>query len=262
MKKTVLVVVFVLALCAGALAETAWEYPISPVTLSNQLGYLTLANQDNKLDAGYRPQDLVDITARCAVKGQLRKVVNEALCDMFDAALSDGYKLYVKSSFRSYDTQKSMYYNRLDKLKKDDGVVAQPGSSDHQTGLGVDILNYEWTKKDGMTAAFGKTAEAVWMANHCYEYGFVLRYPADKQDITRIIYEPWHLRYVGTEVAAYMYENNLCLEEFTAEWQAYIEEYEALGGDYKELVAEMLRPEEIEIVGADEDGDVEIAFKH
>jgi len=179
---------------------------------------------------------------------------------MFDAALEDGYTLYVKSAYRSYGTQNTMYQNRLERYGYDDGLVAYPGSSDHQTGLGVDVLNYEWTQKDGMNEKFALEAEAKWMAEHCHEFGFVIRYMEDKEDITGIKYEPWHLRYVGKEVAAYMMENHLSLEEFTEEWQAYVAEFEAAGGDMKRLTIQRRYLGPIIVVSVGEDGEEEYSY--
>ena len=89
-------------------------------------------------------------------------------------------KLYLKSAWRSWQTQNTMYYNRLKKNNgKDDGWVIKPGASDHQTGLGCDVVSYAWRSK-GMNSQFAKTTEAQWMAAHCAEYGFVIRYPEDK----------------------------------------------------------------------------------
>lgn len=175
-----------LAACIPALAFESvsemppWEYPLSPEILADRRQYITLTNRSDLLDENYEPDDLVTVTARHAVSGELRKDAHTALCALFDAAEKDGYKLYVKSSYRSYKTQKTMYYNRLAKVGRDDGFVAYPGSSDHQTGLGIDVLNWEWTKKDGMNATFIQTAEAQWMAAHCHEFGFVIRYMEDK----------------------------------------------------------------------------------
>ncbi len=259
-----LLLALLLPFCTLAEPETpVWNYPIGALTLQNNQGYLTLANRESLLDSTYIPDDLVKITAKRVGSFEMREQAHQALLDMFSAAQEAGYTLYVKSAYRSYQTQNTMYYNRYNKNGYDDGWVAYPGSSDHQTGLGVDILNYAWTQKDGMNAEFGKTAEAQWMAAHCHEYGFVIRYLADKEEITGINYEPWHLRYVGTECAAYMKENNLCLEEFTAEYQAYIESFEALGGDFKQYCRQLTTLPVPKGTGeADENGDEETSFFH
>lgn len=230
MQKALCLLIVLLLLPCCAFAQDVfpeWTYAIDPLILKNTNGYLTLANREHLLDASYIPDDLVDVTAR-QVSGdfQLRAAVNEALEQLFDAAQADGCTLYVKSAYRSYQTQKTMYYNRLQKNGYDDGWVSFPGASDHQTGLGVDVLNYAWTKKDGMNEKFALEKEAKWMAEHCHEYGFIIRYMKDKQSITGISYEPWHLRYVGLEAAAYIMENHLSLEEFTEEWQAYVAAFE------------------------------------
>lgn len=267
MRKIISLLLLLCMFPAFAVAESdypAWEYPLDPLILQNPHGYLTLANRESLLSSDYIPGDLVDVTAK-HVSGdfELRKIVNEALVEMFADAKADGYTLYVKSAYRSYQTQKTMYYNRLERNHgKDDGWVSYPGASDHQTGLGIDILNYEWTQKDGMNEKFALTAEAQWMAAHCHEYGFIIRYMDGKQDITGISYEPWHLRYVGKEAAAYIMENMLSLEEFTWEWQAYVADFEAAAGitfaDYcKELRA---LPPVIETGEYGEDGDAEISL--
>ena len=268
MKKLACLLLALLWLClltAFAEEQPEWNYPIDPLTLRDLDQYLTLANRDCLLDSDYAPQDLVRVTAK-HVSGQfqLRKAANDALLAMFAAAKADGYTLYVKSAYRSYQTQHTMYYNRLNNNNgKDDGWVSYPGASDHQTGLGADILNYAWTKKDGMNAEFAKTAESQWMAAHCHEYGFVIRYQADKVAVTGINYEPWHLRYVGTECAAYMHENNLALEEFTAEWQAYVASFNAQGGDFIAYCKALTTlPEPTETGDYDDSGDAEISFFH
>ena len=156
-----------------------------------------------------------------------------------------------------------MYYNRLEKNGgKDDGWVSYPGASDHQTGLGADILNYAWTQKDGMNEKFAQTAEAQWMAAHCHEYGFVIRYMDGKQDITGISFEPWHLRYVGPECAEYMMTNNLSLEEFTAEWQAYAAQFEQQSGMTLDAYCKLLSAPKpaVETGETGEDGDTEISM--
>ena len=138
--------------------------------------------------------------------------------------------LYLKSAYRSYQTQATMYYNRLESNNgKDDGWVTPAGASDHQTGLGCDVVPRGWRDR-AMNEDMAEEVECQWMAEHCAEFGFILRYPADKEDITEINYEPWHLRYVGKEVAAYIMDNGLCLEEFHQQLQAAIDEFLAAGG--------------------------------
>ena len=238
-----LVLILLLPLCALAEGDLpAWDYPIAPEILQDPNDYIRLANRENLLDGSYVPSDLVRVTAK-HVSGtfQLRKTVNDALLTMFAAANQDGCTLYVKSAYRSYQTQRTMYYNRLEKNGgKDDG----------------------WTQKDGMNEKFAQTAEAQWMAAHCHEYGFVIRYMDGKQDITGISFEPWHLRYVGPECAEYMMTNNLSLEEFTAEWQAYAAQFEQQSGMTLDAYCKLLSAPKpaVETGETGEDGDTEISM--
>ena len=264
-KFLILCLAALLLFSCGARAENlpAWEYPIEPEIINDFEQYITLANRTHLLDGGYVPDDLVKVSVRRASgvgAMELRKVANDALAAMFAAASEAGYTLYLKSAYRSYQTQKTMYNNRLQKMGRDDGLVSYPGASDHQTGLGVDVLNYAWTQKDGMNKEFAKTAEAQWMLEHCMEFGFVLRYMADKEDITAIKFEPWHFRYVGKEVAAYMMENNLSLEEFTEEWESYVADYEANGGNFRELILWRARVRDAVVVRVDPDGEEEYSI--
>lgn len=264
MKRLILLFMLVILAMPSAMADSKlpeWEYPLAPEILNDPGDYIILTNTETLLDANYVPDDLVKVTAKRGAGGEmeLREAANEAINAMFDAAKEAGYTLYVKSVYRSYQTQNTMYSNRLQKYGYDDGLVAYPGSSDHQTGLGVDILNYEWTQKDGMNEKFAYEAEAKWMAEHCHEFGFILRYMEDKEDITNIKFEPWHFRYVGIEAATYIMENHLSLEEFTQEWHAYIEAYEANGGDFEALLKERARIK-VTVVDTTEDGEEELSF--
>lgn len=207
-----------------------WAYPI-PYDLLMTSDYIVLTNKENLLSEDYIPPDLVKLTCKKISSDpiQMREVAAKALSDMFAAAKEDGIVLYAHSGYRSYRTQKTMYSNRLKKNNgKDDGVVAYPGSSDHQTGLGIDIINKAGIGKK-FTTAFAETKEGKWVAENCWNYGFVIRYQKNKEDITQIMFEPWHLRYVGVQVAQYMHENDLSLEEFTAEWKEAAAEYQAAG---------------------------------
>ncbi|MBQ7656803.1 MAG: M15 family metallopeptidase [Clostridia bacterium] len=266
MKRLLIIcLMLVFCFCFSVQAENMpeWTYPLEPEIIYNFEQYITLANRSHLLDSGYVPNDLVKTTVRRASGTspmELRQAANDALSDMFAAATEAGYTLYLKSAYRSYQTQKTMYNNRLAKMGRDDGLVAYPGSSDHQTGLGVDVLNYAWTLKDGMNKEFAKTTEAQWMLEHCQEFGFVLRYMEDKEDITGIKFEPWHFRYVGKEAAAYIMENHLSLEEFTEEWESYIAEYEANGGNFRDLILWRARVRDAVVVDVDENGEEEYSI--
>ena len=133
---------------------------------------------------------------------------SEQLKVMFNAAKQDGIYLFVKSGYRSYIDQKIIYngYVRRDGQEAADRYSARPGHSEHQTGLAFDI--------NSTANSFANTPEAAWIAENCYKYGFIIRYPKDKEHITGYIYEPWHVRYLGVEKAKEVYESGLCLEEF------------------------------------------------
>lgn len=265
MKKIKLAVLMLCVFClfaaSAAAQQLAWTYPIKATTLDDKTGLLVLANTTSLIPEDYVPYHLVNTSLRATNAGiQLRQEAADALKRMFEDASIAGYTLYIKSAYRSYQTQNTMYQNRLEKYNKDDGVVAAPGTSDHQTGLAVDILNYAWTQQDGMRPEFSQTAEAQWMAENCARYGFILRYMEDKQEITGIIFEPWHFRYVGEEVATYMMENHLSLEEFTAEYQQAIASFEQAGGDFKAYVkAQRELPPPI-IISGDEEGESEVSL--
>lgn len=257
-----LVVLASLLISPLASGEAQWAFPLNANLLENKNGHLTLVSKQALLDPEFVPNNLVPVKLP-AVSGphELRKEAAAALELLFMQAKEAGHNLYVKSSYRSYQTQRTMYQNRLEKYGKDDGVVAAPGSSDHQTGLGVDVLNLEWAKRDGMTPAFGETAEAKWMEANCAKFGFIIRYLPEKQDITGIIYEPWHLRYVGREVAEYMMDHRLSLEEFDQQVQKVIADYQAQGGDFAALVKSLNALPPVLALDDEEDGEVSLFYE-
>ena len=226
-----------------AAGDPLWEFPVALEDMNPE--FIRLANKHYLLPEKYVPDNLVKVPKDPKKGGikwksapseghQLQAECAEALCAM-NAVMReiDGFQdMYLKSAYRSYRTQKTMYNNRLKKNNgRDDGWVSKPGASDHQTGLGCDVIPYNWTKKSGMNDKMMQEKECQWMAEHCQEYGFIIRYPADKKEITEINTEPWHLRYVGIPAATYIMENGLCLEEFVQELQEAIENYVARGGD-------------------------------
>ena len=232
-----------------AAGDPLWDFPVALEDMNPE--FIRLANKHYLLPDNYVPDNLVKVPKdpkkggikwkRAPSEGhQLQAECAEALCAM-NAVMReiDGFQdMYLKSAYRSYRTQKTMYNNRLKKNNgKDDGWVSKPGASDHQTGLGCDVIPYNWTKKSGMNDKMMQEKECQWMAEHCQEYGFIIRYPADKKEITEINTEPWHLRYVGIPAATYIMENGLCLEEFVQELQEAIENYVARGGDPAKVAA-------------------------
>ena len=241
----------------------SWTYPVSLSELHKE--YIRLVNRENLLPSDYVPQDLVKIkvkkTSSSAI--QMCQMVSDALDQMFAAASADGVTLYAHSGYRAYQNQKTMYRNRLEQNNgEDDGVIAYPGASDHQTGLGIDVISKAWIGKK-LNSGFAKTPESQWMAAHCAEYGFIVRYPEGKKDITNIIFEPWHLRYVGMEAARYMTDNGLTLEEFTTEWQQAKAEFDAADGNTDQLPAPGQLPSGAVILDeVGEDGDPEVSLFH
>ncbi|MDY5730825.1 MAG: M15 family metallopeptidase [Eubacteriales bacterium] len=227
--------VLLLSCCMlSAAAAPAWEYPLYIKELHSDIN--RLVNRDSLLDAKDIPNDLVEIPLKKASTAPLygRKIAVDALEKLFAAASEENLTLYVKSAYRSYETQNTMYHNRLERNNgKDDQLVAYPGASEHQSGLAFDVVNLEYAKASGMNAGFYNSKEGKWLEANCTRFGFVIRYEKDKEDITKIKYEPWHIRFVGQDIAKYMQEHHLSHEEFTEEWQNYFAEYEALGGSFQ-----------------------------
>lgn len=139
----------------------------------------------------------------------------EALEALFAGAKEDGITLLATSGFRSYSTQKAIFERKLEKMSERaaNASVAKPGYSEHQTGLAMDVEGQS-SLGMGLVEDFGKTPEGMWLAEHCHEYGFIIRYPEGKTDITGYIYEPWHIRYVGKEAAAEIAALGVTFEEY------------------------------------------------
>ena len=201
--------------------------PLVPVVSEENSWMTRLVNSTTLLEEGYVPELVVVNSA--GYKFDARAA--EDLKAMLQAARDEGLSPMICSSYRSWERQNTLFENQVVKqqnsglpyeeaYEKAKTVVAFPGTSEHQTGLAADIVA---TSHQLLDDSQEQTAEQQWLMEHCWEYGFVLRYPKDKSEITGIIYEPWHYRYVGHEVAQYIHENGLCLEEY---WQQ-VEEQEA-----------------------------------
>ena len=176
-------------------------------------GYLVLCNKYNSLGE-WAPDDCVDIESRYGLSSTLRYDAYEAFKDMADDMADLGLDIWITSAYRSYDKQESNYNYYLslgDSVTEVDSYCARPGFSEHQTGLVVDVI-----KPGGDLGDFQYTEEYQWMKDHAHEYGFILRYPEDKEPVTGYVFESWHYRYVGEDVAKYIYEQNITLDEYHA----------------------------------------------
>ncbi|MFF2089174.1 D-alanyl-D-alanine carboxypeptidase family protein [Paenibacillus sp. NPDC058174] len=196
------------------------QAPEDIATVANADSVTVLVNKHNKLPEDYTPSNLVypDVKFTFNERIEKRKMTQEAasaLEQLFQAASKDGLPLAGVSAYRSHSRQKQLFegYVQKDGLEKARTYSAFPGTSEHETGLAIDVAG-----ADGKCSAadcFADTAEAGWLADHAHEYGFIIRYPKGKDDITGYKYEPWHLRYVGLDAASDMHESGLTLEEYT-----------------------------------------------
>ena len=178
---------------------------------------LALVNIENGLSKDYKPESLTIPNIPFATGADQEEkyvagIIAKPLGELFNAAKQEGIILLGNSAYRSYKSQRDVYTSRIksDGKKLADAYVAKPGFSEHQTGLCIDITNKSGNFIKG-------TKEADWLAENCYRFGFIIRYPYGKQNITGIEYEPWHIRYVGKEAAKYIYDNRITLEEYLAQ---------------------------------------------
>lgn len=184
------------------------EYQMSDISEDE----LVLCNKYYSLGE-YKPNDLVNIESRYGLNSYLRDEAYEHFKDMCDDMSNLGLNIWATSAFRSYDKQLSNYnhYLEQDSVAEVDSYCARAGFSEHQTGLVVDVI-----VPGGGLDDFQYTDEYQWLREHAHEYGFILRYPEDKEDITGYIFESWHYRYVGEEVAKYIYEQGITFDEYHA----------------------------------------------
>ncbi len=186
---------------------------------------LTIANYKNTLSADFVPEGLIRIPDNYNAEGYTGLYATAETFAAYKKMYIDMYyeihgRMHIISAYRSYAKQSELYNKAVKNYMAEGktstearslalGTTQTPGNSEHQLGCTIDVSNDNDTDHD-----YEKTPEGKWLAENCYKYGFIIRYPADKEDITRIRYEPWHIRYVGVHHAAYMHINNLCLEQY------------------------------------------------
>lgn len=180
-------------------------------------GNLFLVNREYMIGSDYVPNDLVTpAVKRGGSSIRMRREAADALEALFLAAKEEeNYTLLAISGYRSYQTQTNIMNRRVKSIGKEKArlLVADPGASEHQLGLAMDL---SCKRSTGLTGSFGKTAEGKWVAENCYRFGFILRYKAEWTEVTGYAYEPWHIRYVGVEHAMRIKELNIPFEEYVA----------------------------------------------
>jgi len=173
-----------------------------------------VVNKNYALTSDYKPKDLVSVNIEFLPESTeeeryMTKESAKALEELVDAASKDGVYLCGLSGYRSYKTQKSLYEYNVETQGKSysDKYVAKPGASEHQLGEAMDLATSSGWISEGCP-------ESNWIANNAYKYGFIVRYESGKEDITGYNYEPWHVRYVGSEMSEKIYNDGITLEEF------------------------------------------------
>lgn len=202
-----------------ALAPTATPTPLVVNTDTSTITYLV--NREYPLPENFVPEGLTTpdvlfpFSDTTIDKAKMTPEAGEALARLFDAAYEEAkLTLYGVSAYRSYSRQYTIYATNLAVygIAHTNRYSAAPGRSEHQTGLAIDISCA--SEGFGLETTFADTPEGIWVARNAHRFGFILRYPKDKEHITGYNYEPWHIRYVGTELAAHLYETGLTLDEY------------------------------------------------
>lgn len=186
--------------------------------VNNASSTLVLVNKQRRLPDGYAPQDLIIPNVRFSYAGnrekmKLRREAAVALEKLFQKAESEQVYLFAVSAYRSHERQRALYesYEQTEGKEVTALYSAFPGTSEHETGLAVDVSS----KSIGfqLDTSFEQTKEGIWLREHANEFGYIIRYPKDKTNRTGYSYEPWHIRYIGVEYAKQLYEKGQTLEE-------------------------------------------------
>lgn len=192
------------------------EYYTNVINIENQESLSVLVNKYNRLQSNYVPANIKKINPKYG-SGSLREEAAIAFEKMCDAAKKDKIYIYGGSGYRSYSYQQNLYdrYVSQNGKKEADTFSARAGFSEHQTGLAMDILNHKWDYIDE------SDKEYTWLINNSYKYGYILRYLKNKEHITGYIYEPWHFRYVGIDLATEITKLGITYDEYIAKnsWQ-------------------------------------------
>ena len=186
------------------------------IRMSDDGDVLVLVNKLHAVSKNYKPTNMVymDNSLTTWQNLELKSDAYEAYLKLYKDAKAEGFNLKVCSAYRTYETQRSLYASSVNSMGKETANIrsAYRGRSEHHTGYAIDVTSESmgW----GLKQDFADYPDGAWINEHCAEYGFIIRYPKDKTDITGYDYEPWHLRYVGVDVAKEITEQGITLEEY------------------------------------------------
>lgn len=190
------------------------EFYTNTEKTDDTLGKFVILNKHYYSDENYKGLNLIDVDSEYNLYNttfKLSKECYEAFLKMYNDAKEQGYAFKINSAYRSYEKQIKIYQGWVNKdgVKLADTYSARAGFSEHQTGYAFDVRDYPFTNDD-----YSKTKSFTWVSENAYKYGFIIRFPKDKEYITGYQYEPWHYRYCGIECATYIHNNNITFEEY------------------------------------------------
>lgn len=190
------------------------EFYTNTEKTDDTLGKFVILNKHYYSDENYKGLNLIDVDSEYNLYNtsfKLSKECYEAFLKMYNDAKEQGYAFKINSAYRSYEKQIKIYQGWVNKdgVKLADTYSARAGFSEHQTGYTFDVRDYPFTNDD-----YSKTKSFTWVSENAYKYGFIIRFPKDKEYITGYQYEPWHYRYCGIECATYIHNNNITFEEY------------------------------------------------
>lgn len=188
--------------------------------VDNETSMLVYVNKYRQLPEGYIPPDLIEPDVlHYSPAGDNRRLLREEaarhLESLFASAKQEGHALVAVSGYRSYERQRAIYQSNVASKGQAhaDRFSAKPGTSEHQTGLAMDVT-VQGNDQVLLSQSFGETEAGQYIEDHAHQFGFIIRYPEGKEAVTGYSYEPWHLRYVGQDVATDIYLNEWTLEEY------------------------------------------------
>lgn len=188
------------------------DYYADLINTEVSLNEAMLVNKYHALTKDYEALNIIKTSSSYSyANNELNETAYNAFKELADAAKIEGHLIIINSSYRSYERQDELWNARKNSfgIRKADQYAARAGSSEHETGYAIDVADF-----NDQNDEFGKTESFTWMINNCYKYGYILRYPENKENITGYSYEPWHYRYLGKDLATKVYKSGLTFDEY------------------------------------------------